>query len=85
MSPTGDLLVTSIFRWGRCPLELAQRPSGVALALHLARRSAPLWVTGDEEPGSNLCTLSGSLELKLNSLELEHSGGGSIDFHCFAR
>ena len=45
MSPTGDLLVTFIFLWGRCPLELAQRPSCVALVLHLARRSTPFWVT----------------------------------------
>ena len=45
MSPTGDLLVTFIFLWGRCPLELAQRPSRVALVLHLARRSTPFWVT----------------------------------------
>jgi hypothetical protein len=45
MSPTGDLLVTFIFLWGRCPLELAQRPPCVALALHLARRSTPFGVT----------------------------------------
>ena len=45
MSPTGDLLVTFIFLWGRCPLELAQRPSCVALVLHIARRSTPFWVT----------------------------------------
>ena len=45
MSPTGDLLVTFIFLWGRCPLELAQRPSCVALVLHLARRSTPFRVT----------------------------------------
>lgn len=32
-SPTGDLFVTPIFS-GRCPLELAQGPSSVALALH---------------------------------------------------
>ena len=45
MSPTGDLLVTFIFLWGRCPLELAQRPPCVALALHLVRRSTPFGVT----------------------------------------
>ena len=45
MTPTGVLLVTFIFLWGRCPLELAQRPSCVALVLHLARRSTPFWVT----------------------------------------
>ena len=45
MSPTGDLLVTFIFLWGRCPLELAQRPSCVALVLHFAGRSTPFWVT----------------------------------------
>ena len=45
MSPTGDLLVTFIFLWGRRPLELAQRPSCVALVLHIARRSTPFWVT----------------------------------------
>ena len=37
--------VTFIFLWGRCPLELAQGPSCVALVLHLARRSTPFWVT----------------------------------------
>ena len=34
MSPTGDLLVTFIFFWGRGSLELAQRLPRVALALH---------------------------------------------------
>ena len=33
------------FSLGRCPLELAQRPSSVALALHLAGSSTPLGVT----------------------------------------
>jgi len=33
------------FSSGGCPLELAQRPLRVALALHIARRSAPFGVT----------------------------------------
>ncbi len=45
MSPTGDLLVTFIFLLGRCPVELAQGPSRVALASHFARGSTPFWVT----------------------------------------
>ena len=45
MSPTGDLLVTTIFSVGRFPLELAQGFSHVALALHKARSSIPFGVT----------------------------------------
>ena len=45
MSPTGDLLVTLIFVVGRCPRELAQGPSRVALAWHKAGRSTPFGVT----------------------------------------
>ena len=45
MSPTGDLLVTLIFVWGWCHLELAQVPTRVALALHTAGRSSPFGVT----------------------------------------
>ena len=45
MSPTGDLHVTLIFLWGGVSLELAQGPSRVALAWHLARRSTPFGVT----------------------------------------
>ena len=44
MSPTGDLLVTQFFS-GKCPLELAQGPSCVALAWHKARGSTPFGVT----------------------------------------
>ena len=44
MSPTGDLLVTQFFL-GKCPLELAQGPSCVALAWHKARGSTPFGVT----------------------------------------
>ena len=46
MSPTGDLLVTSIFLWGGCLLELAQELPRVALAWHLAGSSTPFGVTG---------------------------------------
>ena len=44
MSPTGDLLVTN-FVLGKCPLELAQGPSRVALAWHKARGITPFGVT----------------------------------------
>ena len=37
------------FSVGRRALELAQRPSHVALALHIARRSAPFGVTTSQQ------------------------------------
>ena len=45
MSPTGDLLVTFIFCLGKRALELARRPSRVALAWHTAGSSIPFGVT----------------------------------------
>ena len=47
--PTGGLICHIYFSLGRCPLELAQGPSRVALALHLARGSAPFGVTSQRE------------------------------------
>ena len=56
MSPTGDLLVTQFFL-GKCPLELAQGPSCVALAWHKARGSTPFGVTKNPSLCS-LCSLA---------------------------
>ena len=45
MSPTGDLLVTTIFLRGGFALGLAQGSSSVTLALHKASCCTPKWVT----------------------------------------
>ena len=64
---------------GRCPLELAQRPSSVAPALHLAGRSTPFGVTTRTSTGldafriMNACILFGFLQSIL---------GGDLAKHC---
>ena len=45
MSPTGDLLVTLIFLWGRILLSLLRGRARVALAWHKAGSSTPFGVT----------------------------------------
>ena len=58
MSPTGDLLVTQFFL-GKCPLELAQGPSCVALAWHKARGSTPFGVTVHVVASMHACACFG--------------------------
>ena len=72
MTPTGVLLVTFIFLWGRCPLELAQRPSCVALVLHLARRSTPFWVT-NLTTASSLCLFAGLFVAELRRAQFQQA------------
>ena len=55
MSPTGDLLVTSLFA-GKCLHELAQKPSRVALAWHQASGSTPYWGNFDRHARMLLST-----------------------------
>ena len=48
MSPTGDLLVTMIFRWGGYPLSLLRESRMLPWHCTLLRAAYPEWVTTNE-------------------------------------